>query len=109
VGTHRSGSFSCKWYGLYQYLRLYQGIVEYLYQLRLLQYVNQDLVISDFFNDCRFFRVIPGFVAQFGINVSHLNRIGYHVSPLQLSASQKYIQHDTRVTHPQNKNGGRIL
>jgi cyclophilin family peptidyl-prolyl cis-trans isomerase len=30
---------------------------------------KQDLVASDFFTDCRFFRVLPGFVAQFGINV----------------------------------------
>ena len=30
---------------------------------------KQDLVASDFFTDCRFFRVLPGFVVQFGINV----------------------------------------
>lgn len=42
----------------------------------LVLFWKQDLVASDFFTDCRFFRVLPGFVAQFGINV----RIRLHMS-----------------------------
>jgi len=31
-----------------------------------------DLVASDFFSGCHFFRVVPNFIVQFGINVSDL-------------------------------------